>query len=62
MGVVTINAKDGNGTPVSLGDVDLSYGLEITTIDKTLSWTLTATDNEPSTTSTDFIGGRPDDR
>jgi hypothetical protein len=62
MAGVTINAKDTNGNPISLTNVDLSYDLEISTIDSELSWDLITVDNAPSTTITPHVGGRPDDR
>ena len=62
MGVVTISGKDGNGDPVSLGDVDLSYGLEISTIDKTLEWDLTTIDDTPDTVVSPHYGARPASR
>lgn len=62
MAGVTINGKDTNGDPISMTDVDLSYGLTISTIDKTLEWDLTTIDDEPHTEVTPYIGSRPDDR
>jgi hypothetical protein len=62
MSVVTISAKDGNGNPVSLGDVDLSYGLTISTIKSALEWDLTTIDDSPNTVITPHIGGTPSDR
>ena len=62
MSLVTISGKDGNGTPVSLGDVDLSYGLTISTIDKNEEWDLTTIDNAPTTVNSDHLGATPSDR
>lgn len=62
MAGVTINAKDKHGNPISLTNVDLSYDLEISTIDSELEWDLITTDNAPSTTTTPHLGGTPSDR
>ena len=59
--MATITYTDGSGTH-TVTDVTASSGITVSDLDKNDEWDLTGIDNEPSTTVTAFIGGRPDDR
>lgn len=51
-----------DGTSTKTINVVLSEGVEINDIDESEEWEFTGIDNKPSTTVTEFVGGRPDDR
>ncbi len=59
MATVTIKV---DGIVQEYENVDLDYGVRISDIGEEEEWDLTGIDDEPSTTITAFIGGRPKNR
>ena len=51
-----------SGVKQTITGVDLDAGVEIEGIDKTNEWVLSTKDDTPRTYTTEFTGGRPDDR
>lgn len=47
---------------VTVTGVDLEQGIDIEDIEETAEWKLRTTDDSPATYTTDFSGGRPNDR
>lgn len=59
--MATLIYTDGTGSHTVTGVIE-TEGITLEGLEETSEWQFTGKDDKPSTTVTDFIGGRPDDR